>query len=123
MTGVTALLYIPVTSAGVRRLHDIGETGWLMVKPLVPITSYLALLGLLIGYLSYSPGGRAFVLLGVTFFLLLPLFFGLLLALGVLGFAMLIISLFYFDQTLGLLLQPAQSGSNKYGPNPLEVPS
>ena len=120
MISVTALFYVPVTSAGVRRLHDVGESGWSMLMPLVPVTLYLAIVCVLVWLATYTHYGRAFVLLGVTFFILIPFFFAILLSLGVVGIAAVIASLAYFDKNMALLLQPSQSGPNRYGPNPSE---
>ncbi len=37
-------LIIPTIAIGVRRLHDIGKSGWLMLIALVPIIGFLVLI-------------------------------------------------------------------------------
>lgn len=113
---VIALFYIPVTAAGVRRLHDAGESGTLMLDPIKPLAAFgicLLLIGSL--YLSSKTG---FIVMYVTLAL-----FGKL-AIALLSIAALLVaalSLMFFSNTMGILLLPSQPDTNAYGPNPNEL--
>lgn len=115
---VTAVFYFPVTSAGVRRLHDIGETGLHMLEPLKPAAILLSLTSLL--WLSFigTTVGRFIGLFTVMFFSS-----AILLLAAIASLATIFVTLAYFSHTMGLLLLPSQPGPNKYGPNPHEVPT
>ncbi|KMK66343.1 DUF805 domain-containing protein [Puniceibacterium sp. IMCC21224] len=112
----TALFYLPVTAAGVRRLHDVGQSGTLMFDPLKPAAIFLTFL--LILWLFPTLGGlvNAAAMLSAMFFsqLLVSL-------LAVLGLAAISVTLMYFSNTMAQLLLPSQPGPNRYGPNPNEV--
>ncbi len=47
-------IFIPIISLSVRRLHDIGRSGWYMLMILIPIVGFITLL---IFYLSKSQEG------------------------------------------------------------------
>ena len=114
---ITAVFYILVTSAGVRRLHDVGEEGALMLGPLKPISAYLIFSSLLqiIGSFFYP-------MLILLFLFAFDFFMGLSLILWLASVSVIIVAtLMYFSHVMGLLLLPSQPGSNKYGPNPHEV--
>ena len=111
---VTLLFYVPVTSAGVRRLHDVGESGSLMLDPLKPAFTF----AMLCWVVPVIGGGlfSATLVFGVFFF---PGVIGALAVLATLITAGL--TLMYFSNTAGVLLLPSQPGPNRYGPNPHEV--
>ena len=113
---VTALFYLPVTAAGVRRLHDVGESGTLMLDPLKPAAAFGILLCLL-GVLSLSSAGGLIVTAAAVFLFgkVIVAVFSIAALLGV------ALTLMYFSNTMGLLLLPSQPGKNQYGPNPHEV--
>jgi len=46
---VVLVFLVPMISAGVRRLHDIGKTGWLLLLGLIPIV------GLVLIYFMVQP--------------------------------------------------------------------
>ena len=46
---VVLVVLVPMISAGVRRLHDIGKTGWLLLLGLIP------LVGLVLIYFMVQP--------------------------------------------------------------------
>ena len=108
--------YIPVTSAGVRRLHDVGHSGTAMLDPLKPTVIVLILTVLLVLFVWNTEFGAGLAVLGL---LLWPLYLAL--AMLVIGAAVFMTSMF-FSNTMGLLLLPSEPGPNKYGPNPNEVP-
>lgn len=113
---VTALFYLPVTAAGVRRLHDVGESGTLMLDPIKPAAAFGILL-LLLGVLSFSSAGGMIVTYATVF-----LFGKIIVAiLSVTTLLVVALTLLYFSTTMGLLLLPSQPGENQYGPNPNEV--
>ena len=114
---VTALFYLPVTAAGVRRLHDIGESGSLMLDPLKPAVGFFIVLALLWLWASTTYAGTIVMLFSAFFFAKAVIAILVIAALFVL-----VLTLMYFSNTMGLLLLPSQPGPNKYGPNPHEVP-
>ena len=105
--GVIAL-YVPVTSAGVRRLHDAGEPGHLMLVPLAPGLGALILASLLGLIPALVPG------LNVA--LVLFIMFGgavLVKALGVLALiATVLATVIAFVDVMGRLLLPSDAGPN-----------
>ena len=113
---VTSVFYLPVTSAGVRRLHDVGESGLLMLNPLKPIV----VLGVSVTLVWYA---FAATFVGSLIGIFAALFFGsVIIAIAmVVALAALFMTLAYFSNTMGLLLLPSQPGPNQYGPNPYEV--
>ncbi len=115
---IVGMMYIPVTSAGVRRLHDVGETGELMLDPLQPSLTLVVLVGLANLAVYFAPA-----LLALFFFALI-LTRGLLLWIGILILIIAaVVTLIFFTNTASKLLLPSQPGNNKYGPNPHEVQS
>ena len=109
--------YVPVTSAGVRRLHDIGHSGTAMLDPLKPTITVIVLFLILAAFVEQSAAASSALVLGV---LLAPLPI-IVLALLVVAPVTFMTAL-YFSNTMGLLLLPSEPGPNKYGPNPNEVP-
>lgn len=78
----------------VRRLHDTGHCGWWAVAPLACLL--LLIPGVFLAGSAHDPG----MMVGI---------FGLVAALGILGFGF-----YLFIQ----MLMPSQCGPNKYGPSP-----
>lgn len=108
-TAVTvALLYVPVTSAGVRRLHDAGHRGTMMLDPLAPAAGFAIVAAILLWVPPFSWLTRAVILVAIaTWIIRVPL---LLLA-GIVGFALAVtvaLTLAAFSQTMGHLLLPSE---------------
>ena len=114
----TAIFYLPVTAAGVRRLHDAGLSGTLMLDPLKPAATFLVFLLILWLFPTLGLVVNALALLSAMFFTKL-----LVALLVILGLAVVSATLMYFSNTMGQLLLPSQPGPNQYGPNPNEVTS
>ncbi len=111
-----AIFYLPVTSAGVRRLHDVWESGTLMLDPLKPAFCFtLLLLGVFVAG-TYTASGQLILFLTAWFFASAVIAIG-----AILLVICACLTLAYFSNTMGLLLLPSQPGPNKYGPNPNEV--
>lgn len=108
----TLIFYLPVTAAGARRLHDVGESGLLMLEPLKPLLAFGIVLGLF-GLFSF----KTFIGF-VTLFLFGKVYVALI---SIAALITAVATLMYFSNTMGLLLLPSKSGPNKYGPNPNEV--
>ncbi|WP_244462768.1 DUF805 domain-containing protein [Phaeobacter gallaeciensis] len=109
--------YFPVTSAGVRRLHDVGESGLLMLEPLKPFLA-LGVLAVLV-WLCVSG-----TVIGGFVGIFSALYFGTAITIvaSIAALVALFLTLASFSTTLGLLFLPSQTGPNKYGPNPHEAP-
>lgn len=86
------LVICPNFTVSVRRLHDVGRSGWFLLVPLAFATLAIAF-GAMFGP---TLGSLASVIVGVTI---------------ACGFLLLL--WWYF--------RPSTPGSNRYGPNPLEV--
>ncbi len=102
-----ALFYLPVTAAGVRRLHDAGASGLQMLEPLKPSLA----LGIVLGGLWLLAAGT---LAGTAGLILATLFFPALVValLGIAGLIALAATLIAFSHTMGLLLLPSQPTPN-----------
>ena len=98
------LLYIPVTSAGVRRLRDAGQPPELMLNPLKPAFVALLALGALFLLVSTPYGFVAFYL---SAFVASPLIVALC-AFGVIGVSL--TTALYFSDTASRLLLPSDQG-------------
>lgn len=114
----TAVFYLPVTAAGVRRLHDVGQSGLLMLDPLKPLAAMVAVMFLFAALMSSSADIGTMTFIFVTLFVSPTVWLALfcVVALFVTAF-----TLMYFSNTMGLLLLPSEPGPNKHGPNPNEV--
>lgn len=114
---VTAIFYLPITAAGARRLHDVGESGKLMLDPLKPAMA-LGVVLLLVALAAESSSAVRLIAFIAAFF------FGTIVValLLIASLTVTIMTLAYFSNTMGMLLLPPQPGPNKYGPNPNEVP-
>jgi uncharacterized membrane protein YhaH (DUF805 family) len=112
----TALFYIPVTTAGVRRLHDTGETGLHMLEPLKPIATLSLLLLIVWLCVTGTVAGTVVGLISAMFFSSVVVMIA-----SIAVLVTLFLTLASFSTVSGLLLMPAQPGPNEYGPNPLEV--
>jgi uncharacterized membrane protein YhaH (DUF805 family) len=99
--GVVALFYIPVTSAGCRRLRDAGEDPWRMLNPLKPALA--TLIGLwLLSLLLRTPIGFAAFYLSALVAAPLYAFAAALVSLGVF-----VVTAIYFSDTGARLLLPS----------------
>ncbi|WP_297776023.1 DUF805 domain-containing protein [uncultured Roseovarius sp.] len=114
---LTAIFYLPVTAAGVRRLHDVGESGTLMLDPLKPAIGFFIVMTLIWLWMSMTSSGTLTLLMAVMFFTK-----PLVAVVAVIALFVIVLTLMFFSHTMGLLLLPPQPGPNKYGPNPNEVP-
>ncbi len=118
MAIVTFLSFIPLTSAGSRRLQDTGEHGQDILLPIMPIIFVLLYLsvivhgaaGVLVAYFTFPALGfvahALLLLISVGIFVLAPL-----------------AGLFFLGPVIGQLLVPSEPGPNRFGPNPNEVSS
>lgn len=98
---------IPSLSAGWRRMHDTGRSGLFLMYPLIVMIGITMFFGLMGGLAPLLSGDLGAVFAGTT---------GLIAVLAVLVlFVSPLIVLWW-------LTRPSQPGSNKYGPNPNEVP-
>lgn len=114
---ITAIFYLPVTAAGIRRLHDVGESGTLMLMPHLPtLVAGLILLALGLAY-DGSASVKFVTILAAMFFA--EIVYAIM---AVVFISATVMTLMYFSNTMGLLLLPSTPGPNKYGPNPNEVP-
>ncbi|WP_424985908.1 DUF805 domain-containing protein [Microbulbifer sp. S227A] len=111
-----ALFYIPVTSAGVRRLHDTGQSGVLMLDPLKPMAAF-GLCLLIIGAATFS-NTVGFVAFYTSVFLLGKFMVAVM---SILALLMLGLTMMFFSNTMGQLMLPSQPSSNKYCLNQNEV--
>ena len=104
-----AIFYVPVTSAGVRRLHDVGESGALMLAPLVPAASVWLLLTVVwwgakvtgVGLLVFL---AAFLVPEILMFAWVAIVIGTSVA-----------TLVSFSDTASKLMLPSEPGANRYG--------
>lgn len=105
---LTIVLIWPNLAISVKRLHDMGKTGWLVVIPyVVSIVGVIAAISMM-GFgaimnaerLENEDPAAVLALLGPAF--------------GVFGIIMLIC----FGFLLWIGLTPSQPGTNRYGPNP-----
>ena len=114
---ILAIFYLPVTAAGVRRLHDAGESGLKMLDPLKPLIALYMPTFLI--WIAVGGTGAVGVLLFAGIFIFAQvaamLFF-------IVALLVTVLTLMYFSNTMGFLLLPSQPGTNRYGPNPHEVP-
>lgn len=93
---IVGALLIPSISVTVRRLHDIGKSGWYYLLPVVPL---VAMFFLLFTYLvTYDASSSIFYIIG---------FFEI---------AALVLSIIFIIW----MAKDSQPGMNKYGPNPKE---
>lgn len=112
---ITAVFYIPVTSAGVRRLHDVGETGTLMLEPIKPALAVAVILLILPALFAVSPVGTGIGILWLAITGIGQIALFALVAGGC------IMTLIFFSNTMSTLMLPSERTENKYGPNPNEV--
>ena len=86
---------LPGLAVGVRRLHDIGKSGWYLFSPLFP---YLLLVVIIIVafYTGSEPSTMSWIIIGIF-------------VLGVLALTIML---------LVWLCTDSQPGINQYGPNP-----
>ena len=99
--GPVALVYglallLPSLAVGVRRMHDVGKSGWFLLAPLG-----LLVAGILLVFLLGTFLGESFVVLT-----------GILMVLVIVGILVWFIT---------VLATPGMPGQNKWGPNPNET--
>ena len=88
---------IPGLAVAVRRLHDIGKSGWYILVPLFPYL--LLVIALTVSFvLGSEPSTTSWIIIGIF-------------ALGVLALTIMLIVWFCRD---------SQPGENQWGPNPKE---
>lgn len=93
---VIVALLIPSISVTVRRLHDIGKSGWYYLLPVVPL---VAMFFLLFTYLvTYDASSSIFYIIGLF------------------EIAALVLTIIFMIW----MAKDSQPGMNKYGPNPKE---
>lgn len=93
---VIVALLIPSISVTVRRLHDIGKSGWYYLLPVVPL---VAMFFLLFTYLvTYDASSSIFYIIGLF------------------EIAALVLTIIFIIW----MAKDSQPGMNKYGPNPKE---
>jgi len=101
---VFLLPYLPPNLAvSVRRLHDFGKNGWLLLLPFIPLSFYLFFMYLFVAIPIFERPRVIYYL------------FGGLLVLSLLIFLLLLLWLFAM-----LLIRKSQPGENQYGKNPKE---
>lgn len=111
----TALFYILATSAGVRRLHDVGETGALMLAPIKPALAIAVVLLLLPALFALAQIGTS---IGILWLAITGA--GMIAGLALIAGGA-IMSLVFFSNTMSTLMLPSELIENKCGPNPNEV--
>ena len=114
--GITAVFYLPVTFAGVRRLHDTNNQGALMLDPLKPFAALYFFKYTVLYFANIFPSVVVLIFFMAFFFGQTFLFFYLIL-IGIVT----IVSLVYFSNTMSKLLLPSDPNANQFGPNPHEV--
>lgn len=97
---VVVALLIPSISVTVRRLHDIGKSGWYYLLLVVPIVLMFFLLFTYLFTFDIHYGGSSSILY----------------IMGLLEIASLILAIIFIIW----LAKDSQPGMNKYGPNPKE---
>ena len=115
----TFLGFVPFASAGSRRLQDCGCNGQDIFLPISPI------IALMLIYSLSAHIGLGFVYSAIFFPGFGFLFLGLLYYIALICFMVIapILGLMFLGPTIGQLLVPSEPGTNRFGPNPNEVPS
>ncbi|MCF2906611.1 DUF805 domain-containing protein [Octadecabacter sp. CECT 8868] len=120
-----------VAPAGIRRLHDTGQSGGSLFNMFVPSMTFTVVVWLVLTLFEKSVlfgVPAASVTLGETGFLLSILFvligyFVIPIGLAIGAGITLFLTFAHISHTLGQLILPSQPDTNQYGPNPNEVPS
>lgn len=97
-------VFLPYTAVTVRRLHDIGKSGWILLIFMVVIFLISMLMFLLIDIIAPTIEGSS-----MTVFIVYSIFVLIVLALAI--------------WLIVWLCRDSQPGENKWGPNPKEIPS
>ena len=97
-------VFLPYTAVTVRRLHDIGKSGWFLLIFMVVIFLISMLMFLIIDIIAPTNESSS-----MTVFIVYSLFVFIVLALAI--------------WLIVWLCKDSQPGENKWGPNPKEVPS
>ena len=99
-------VFLPSMAVTVRRLHDIGKSGWYYLFPLIPLGA-IVILAVLAFIVSAGTGGSSAV--GIVMVVL---------------YVIAIIVMIAFCVVLIVwLCRDSQPGENKWGPNPKEIAS
>ena len=109
------LIFVPITflAAGSRRLQDMGEEGHQILYPFLPVIM------LWIAFQALSWFSLITLLLGIAFIMGI---LALLVLVPAYLFALLT-RLMSICPIIGMLIVPSEPGTNRFGPNPNEVPS
>ena len=97
-------IFLPYTAVTVRRLHDIGKSGWILLIFMVAALLISMLMFLFIDIIAPTNESSS-----MTVFIVYSLFVFIVLALAI--------------WLIVWLCKDSQPGENKWGPNPKEVPS
>ena len=97
-------VFLPYTAVTVRRLHDIGKSGWFLLIFMVVIFLISMLMFLIIDIIAPTVEGSS-----MTVFIVYSIFVLIVLALAI--------------WLIVWLCRDSQPGENKWGPNPTEVSS
>lgn len=97
-------VFLPYTAVTVRRLHDIGKSGWILLIFMVVIFLISMLMFLIIDIIAPTIEGSS-----MTVFIVYSIFVLIVLALAI--------------WLIVWLCRDSQPGENKWGPNPKEIPS
>ena len=97
-------VFLPYTAVTVRRLHDIGKSGWFLLIFMVVIFLISMLMFLIIDIIAPTVEGSS-----MTVFIVYSIFVLIVLALAI--------------WLIVWLCRDSQPGENKWGPNPKEVSS
>lgn len=95
-------VFLPYTAVTVRRLHDIGKSGWILLIFMVVIFLISMLMFLIIDIIAPTIEGSS-----MTVFIVYSIFVLIVLALAI--------------WLIVWLCRDSQPGENKWGPNPKEV--
>ena len=110
---VLIMLSLPLLAAMSRRLQDVGESGQDALYPFMPFVTlwvgYQAVYWFIVGAVAVL-GGIALLVAWIALVLFIPLYL----------FAI-IVSLNLAATVIGTMIISSTPGSNRYGPNPLEV--
>ena len=96
-------ILIPGIAISVRRLHDIGKSGWTMLIYLIPAIIYGVLLSIML--IKHFEGEEPNLTLYIIF--------------GIITFITFVLAIVF----IVWMCRDSQPGENKWGPNPKEVPS
>lgn len=99
-------MFLPLTAAGWRRMHDTGRSGLLLLYPLIVMIGILTFAGVVGGFVPLLRGDFAALLAGGTSI--------------VIGISLIVLFLSPLI-VIWWLASPSEPGPNDHGPNPHEV--